>query len=531
MPQEVSLLIQSQSNTTGLSKVTSGLKDLESGVASASDQSEKLGMNYEALGKKMERPLGRVAFHGLASDILGANGAMEKAGSATGALTSGLHALGDAAIFAGGEFAMIAIGAVAVYEIYEKLHSRSVETTADFKTNLQSMIENRESMKGLVEDTSKYISLTVQEKNAIIENTGALKKQIIEKANSAKLDAESTKDANDRKIAALDAYEAAKKGNTANEVYRNSLAGLRAQGLQVIDIDKQRASITEKNSEATLKLAAANNLLNEMDKKDSGKKNDSSLINEVNDAIMKRNASMKSSITIMESLQVQEGKLSNAEKQFIATTDPIKKKSLADEIQGLNKKIQAERETLNKSREIEKQEEAVLKKRAASYDKYLSAAADSVEAHGKKIVFNGKQFLGEELKDAANQAATYLEIQAAKYFGSGNYAMGAAALAAAAAVKLAAAAGAALLESSDSGGDINSSSSSSTASDSTLSDSSNTTSSQGTTLTINVSAMHVGSTASLAKFLGDVINEGVSQNNVKIKATQIVGRGGAFVTG
>jgi len=232
----------------------------------------------------------------------------------------------------------------------------------------------------------------------------------------------------------------------------------------------------------------------------------------------------------VQALSDTEERKNTLENQFIDTTSPKKAAAIEAEINNLNLLGQAYSGQISKLQAAARAEQSVLQQRAAIFNRYTMAVENSWEMHGKKLVFNARKFLAEELKVIADQAATALAIASVKYFASGNYAMGAVAAAGAITVRALAGAGAALLG-GDSGGDV---STPDTSSGSSLSSGVGETT-QGPNVTkmginVYVEGHILGGEKALGDALVDIINDRTIKDGKTLVATRVISGGATFPT-
>jgi hypothetical protein len=527
MSSALTTYFATQYDGKGADQAKAGIVGVQQSLKGISAEASGVGTNYEGLMNKMERPLGRVAFHGLAADILASNSAMTSAGGATGMLAQGLHAVGNAAMFAGGEFAVFAIAGVAVYELYEHLvnKSKDLEKAAQdsAKSSADEAVAYNQVAEQLMNMDPKYKDIAErlknQEKGSRAAAIEILNKAMAEERETAAAETASktTKDYNDKMAAE----------NERLAQLSNSYEGHLAAQRKFVENTNQQSEAVEnlRKKEDNLKIILNNvKSLTDLDAQKKSKPNTAEE-NQANAIIEKRNLSMKTSVELTKDMAIEQERLEAAINQYIKTTGPVEKQYYAQKIVGLSNVLAKEKATLQEEKNLAKQKEDMYKKEAAISNKYLDAAASAVEMHGKKIVFNGKKFLGQEIADAADQAAMYLQIQAFKYFGAGNYAMGIAAMAGAVAVKGVGAIAAAEFGSSSGGDTGTSASSAPSSSPATTSDSLSSESAASNVrpmnLSIQVNALHAGTAQELGVQLCKLINQAVDISGAQLKATTV----------
>ena len=502
MPQQMILDIQTEYNGQGLKMAKDDMQGFEAATKGANAATDGVSLNYEGLLKKMERPLGRQTFHLLAADALMGSEAMGKASSATGPLAAGFHALGNAAMFASPEIAGIAILLMGLVAIYQKVTEASGGGAEAQRKHADALVKDSQAAKDAAESLKTLGTITEAQYKAL-------------KSSGADKDTELRKMATKIELEKKDIDSQVDLAN--REVIRR---GDWAQGLGLVD---KLNHLQEKQNNLQESQIIIGQALSGQSKSRTDEEN-KALTMKIRhaEAIEKMNAPMMTYITAQQRINdLMDANLALEAKYEKST--PEEQAAIQQRIDANKALITVDEEAIRKHDQIAKAEEAVLKKRASTYDKYLSQISDSVEVHGKAVVFNGRKFLGEELKDAANQAATYLEIQAAKYFASGNYGMGAAALAAAEAVKALASAGAAAL---DAGGNTDTGSSGSSAA--SASPAMDTPSSQTNNMNLQIVLEGHTDVTQMLDMLIKNVNARVQSGGVNLVSTSVLQSGGRF---
>ena len=123
----------------------SGMDQVNAGLQTTST-------NYTGLLSKMERPLGRVAFATMASDLMG----VQTAGrTATESLALGLKSVGMALMFVGGPISIVAIALTGMLAIYERVTAARKQTadvvSKEIDANTKAAASHRDAAKLLLE--------------------------------------------------------------------------------------------------------------------------------------------------------------------------------------------------------------------------------------------------------------------------------------------------------------------------------------------------------------------------------------------
>ena len=115
MPSDIGLQIQTQYQPGGMDEATKGVKKFGDTVEDAGNRSSK---SMEGLFKRLERPIGMIAFSGLADQLT----QMGTKGESTGMMVErGLHAAGIALLYFNPLVGMAVIAGTALSEVFNKV--------------------------------------------------------------------------------------------------------------------------------------------------------------------------------------------------------------------------------------------------------------------------------------------------------------------------------------------------------------------------------------------------------------------------
>lgn len=434
MATNLTALFETKFDGSGLNQARTGFQGWQDGVQKANQASQSVGDNYEALAKKVERPLGRVAFQSLAQSVLMSSGAMQMGTGAASALAGGFQAISQALMFVQPQIAAVGIILLGLVAIYQKVNGASRDSAEAVKKEADEMVKNAEAAK-LAAESLRTLGTINEKQYQQLKNSAAQNERdllTLQKQLSTKKQLIDTE---------VEALKVQAKGNY--EGGKGSFIRLELHDAMVKQSELEKALIaigTSSNSVAQTQ--------NELLAKQAELRANQETI------LAQHTASFMNLAQAELALAQVEYERTVLETQYLETMDPKKAESIQRQIDDINRLAQAYDGQISKLKTVAKSEEAVIKARAATFMKYTDAVSSAWEVHGKAIVFNARKFLAEELKLVADQAATALAIAAAKYYGSGNYAMAAVAGAAAIAVRSLGAIGAAKLGAGAGGGDV-----------------------------------------------------------------------------
>lgn len=158
----------------------SGTQGMKNGMSEVENSVEKVEGSSDRLVYKLERPIGRIAYGGLAEAALGAAGANEKLDGVTGKLEQSFHVLGSSLLFVEPELGFLALGAAALVTLFVKL-SNSIEINSDnVKKNVVEFRNQSEEYKKSADLLEKQNVIT-KEQAEILRQGASAKEQDIKK--------------------------------------------------------------------------------------------------------------------------------------------------------------------------------------------------------------------------------------------------------------------------------------------------------------------------------------------------------------
>jgi hypothetical protein len=497
-------LFETKFDGSGATAAKAGFAGWQDGITKANNASKTLGTNYESMAEKLGKPIAKVAYRNVAMEAVAMSGALTGAGAAASGVTQVLSGVGSALIYIQPQIAMAAIamvGLMAVYKSVSGTRSKNIENTRAHSEALvrdaESARKSAEALKSLGAINDDLYTRLINVSSAKEKELSVTREQIKKQVELADTYAESMK----REKEASETMH----GSASLNSRRNYNAALEKQAeleKALIAIGETSAGVADRQNQS---LAAQKDLRNLQTVAISQQQSQTMTMNE---AVM--------------ALMDTEIRRSELENQFINTNSPKKAEAIQKEIDGINALASAYESQISKLQTIQKAEESVMKQRAAIILRYMAPVESSWEMHGKKLVFNARKFLAEELRLVAEQAKLYLAYAAAKYFHSGNIAMGTLALAGIAAVSAISGSVSTLL--GGGGSEAESSPSVGSTSSPSLSDSvgnETTQASRPMNINIQVNALHAGTAEQLGVQLVKLINTAQDVAGASLKATTL----------
>ena len=379
---------QTRFDSAGVDQFVSGMNKAENAAKNSGREAEASTSKFESLGKRLERPLGRTLFAGLASEMLSANEAGAATSGAMMATERGLHAVGIAAMFAGGGFAtIIMIGAALVATILKisSATEKNAESTKKFtdatSASVAELINAKETLgksNDVRRDELMLIDKAIYAKEAQLKTELGLIKASLEKSEAQKRFILNGQDL----IVQESLHMTKQKALAENETEMIDLLKQRAivqEALNKLNATTDTSAMLGAQAVMTAKLTAATMDMSQARQKD-------------------------------EELQAQ---INIQTKLAIAETDPIKFKSIQEEIAFLTQLQQAY-----------KDQETVLKLKVASMKTLGQMLYSLAETTGKNlssafkksngaIILDGAQFASTMIKQAFDMASGQLFARAA----------------------------------------------------------------------------------------------------------------------
>lgn len=170
MPSDIALNVATTYTDTGLKKASSDVKQLGDNVNKAGSQIENTSSKNEGLLKRLERPLGRTLYSGLAEQLFSADAATGKMTGATIGLERGFHAAGMAATFLGGSFASVILLGASLVSLFLKI----AEATNISKESVEKETKTHRDKIELIK-----ASIPILQKNGLLTSEEAKRLQTV----------------------------------------------------------------------------------------------------------------------------------------------------------------------------------------------------------------------------------------------------------------------------------------------------------------------------------------------------------------
>jgi len=178
MSTSLTTIFETEYSGSGVNQTVDGFKRIQTEVNNTRDKTIAFSTDYEALGRRMERPLGRLAFAGIAEGLLSSEEGMVGASRATVALEGGLHAVGNALLFVQPEFGLLAIGLAAVVSLFVKLSGAAKENAEHIAKQVQEQDQAAQKYKESADVLQKAGLIDKQQEKILQDLTKASKEQV-----------------------------------------------------------------------------------------------------------------------------------------------------------------------------------------------------------------------------------------------------------------------------------------------------------------------------------------------------------------
>ncbi len=173
MPAQAIIDIGSHYEGSGVQQATQGVNQLDSSLNKVEGSSDRLIT-------KLERPIGRIAYGGLAESALSAASANAKLDGVTGTLHQTFHVLGASLLFVNPELGFLALGAAAIVTIFAKLSN----STAESAENVAKNVEIQRKLKNEYKESSDLLvkhNLLTKEEAEVLKNSASATESEIQK--------------------------------------------------------------------------------------------------------------------------------------------------------------------------------------------------------------------------------------------------------------------------------------------------------------------------------------------------------------
>ncbi len=386
MPAQAIIDIGSHYEGSGVQQATQGVDKLDNSLNKVEGSSDRLIT-------KLERPIGRIAYGGLAESALSAASANAKLDGVTGTLHQTFHVLGSALLFVNPELGFLALGAAAIITIFAKLSNSVIDSAENIQKNVELQRKLKEEYKESSEVLLKHGVINKQQAAILRESSAEAQKEIEKVKEQTKVRAEylsvQIEILKKAKESSRDDVERSTIQVSLNERQQefNAIAKATSGLLQDVKKDDQdRAKSIEHHYKALGELAQvqAKVINQEKERRDFAGIDKKTLDDMV---------SAESEITLLTE------KLNNTKSE----SDRIE---LQAHIDYLNRRVSADRSILSS-------EKSVLDERAKIFSKYDQLIADEWLKSNHNMQKVAEAIGASIIKDAANVFATKLEIAAA----------------------------------------------------------------------------------------------------------------------
>ena len=387
MPSDIALQISTGYDGNGLKQATQDVKGFEQQVSTTASNS---GMKLDSLFKRIERPLGMIAFSGIANDLVDMGSKGESAGMM---VEKGLHAAGNALMFFNPLLGIGVIAGTALYEALKKMgeaaHLTKEEMDKLFNSNKQTAAEFRAA----AEEAQK-----TGERNDVIKSLQDQAKALDNLTAHTKDEAKAEMDAARNRLNAI---------NTGKDAA--AIQEKQVNGMVSIEEQSRRSAIAQKEYNDAVKAYAAvlaDNSIKTTSDNDILKKRE-----DIMHTLFLNTATLKD---LQKELTDTTTNLDKIDSQIISTTEPKKLKALEDEREALIKLRDEIRNTdqirnasaTNAAKDYKKIGQAV-----EQMTQTTTAALVSGKESSKKVL---AQMAADAIKITAEQATAQLQIQATK---------------------------------------------------------------------------------------------------------------------
>ena len=287
MGQPVLSQFTTQADTSGTDKLKLALKSVEyqtkttgATMSSAFDQADT---KYNSLSRGMGRPLGRLAFAGIAQEITMSSGAMTQATGATAALQRGFMSLGSGLMWFNPILGGIGLGISGLIALFVKLTRATGESAENIKKQVDVAMGLKKSYDEAAKTLLEYNVIT-SEQAKILKEGAADKQKEIDAIKSGTLAKSNEAEASYKKMKAdLELFH----GEKNLIYYENTLGPLREKsknlllalaGMTTFYSDKQKTS-AESTKEAAERETELSKVRFEMNLKAAVGSNDLETVN------------------------------------------------------------------------------------------------------------------------------------------------------------------------------------------------------------------------------------------------------------
>lgn len=405
MPTDIGLNITTSYTDTGLSQATSGVKNFSAAANSASNST---GTNFDGLFKRMERPLGRMAFAGLAEAALSSADGMKASSGAVVALERGFHTLGAALMFVNPELAFVAIAGAGLVAIFDKISQGAGLNAEEIKKNVNQLQSQKDLYAQSAELLLKNKTITEDEsrvlKNAATatqEDIDKIKEHIRQKISDAQANIEQVKKLNELERANGVTAFAQDRLRIATERYNETVKAASGFLAEAEKDEKKATDAVDKHWRALAKQLETQQKALEISKQ-------------------RQEFNHVDAITLKDMVDNEElaEKLSE---QILNSKSQAEAKELQAHLDYVQKRIQSDQSLLNSERQTQQQI-------ASEIQRYASFITSNIQKVNGVIQLNTEKMMGDMLKATSDSLAKQCYEWAGYWISVGNF--GQAALAA-----------------------------------------------------------------------------------------------------
>jgi hypothetical protein len=409
MPSDIALQISSQYQDSGLKQATASMQGFQNSVQAASEGS---GRSMDGLFKRLERPIGMIAFQGIANDLVG----LGKNGESAGMMVErGLHAAGVALMYFNAPLGISIIAVTAFYEVMMKMKGASEETAESIKKQTTELTNHAMAASGTAETLKQLGVISKETYDALMSDSAKSNADAMDKIKQVSKETDTAIKKTKASLAEMlkeqnSIVAGSEKMDSATQAYIHTSLG-------AINSDGQRAQKIKDLKDQLDKLIATQEAANSiLDQKKTPKDN------------KKDNAWMDDVIQAQERVSVSTMKLSDIKKQLAAND----KKMGIDEIAMSNASTKEQADDIKKKIDGLTKYDDILKKHAIELDKdtkkedesykKIGAAVESMMNTQVSALVSGKSTMkqvlasmaADAIKITADMATTQLKILAAK---------------------------------------------------------------------------------------------------------------------
>lgn len=430
-------VFDTQYDGQGANQFKTNMAQVDQSMQTAEKSATSFSTNYTAMGKKMERPLGRLAFAGLAESMIGGTDAMAGASHATVALEGGLHAVGNALLFVQPEFGLLAIGLAAVVTLFVKLTASSQENAENIQKAVSASAQQAKTYTDSA-DALKKAGIIDTEQVGILKNLSkASTEQIATTVKKIETERDHIKSmiAEDEAIIASVRDQNEVKAATADMiVQKEKLTAITKASTGLLDYEtaqqaKTATGIINNSKHLENQLKTYKELIELKAKMNKGGASDDDK-KQVDAQIASMSKLGLSSDELTKKIIQNDMKVMDMEKQITATNSKEKNAQILADIDNYNQVSQIEQEIINLK-------ENSLEEQAKTLDKFIGIMSVADQKGGIDLVDNAKKTMGSIVSAVAAGYALQLSLQAIKDAASFNYAGAALDIAGAAAITMA----------------------------------------------------------------------------------------------